>query len=705
MDWLKLFTLLVAVASITVKADEPKKKIRIHLPQKVKHIHHHKKIYITNHPAPSQYVPAYMPNAEGSGGVSSNVALPAMGNIIPLNSVDFFEEQQPSLPHISQSASQILPLYHARGYYGPTPSEIEEQDYDTIPLESDYPPPSHSSQPKKVKIIRLNEQPRKKIIRKPKPKRVIVRNKPHPTPSPDVEHPVSTFHEHFYSDVDGSGTIRKIKKPPRVEKIVDGDTEHIHTYSEEHIHKLFFDHGPKIAGVVGVDPLASMSSFSGGQAIIPLKSGAAFVALPTHQSAGLTAVGQIANNPQFEYASFNPREVTHDHIFHDHGEITSDIELNKEALGLPPKVSYNTQGLKIGGSQKRPKPKIPHKSKKINKPTDFSYYENIYASKPIKQRPLLSTQIFDESAEADLEDYRSSQDINLRENNKISRKPSFFRQTSNDYRGQQASVPAPFAVSPSVIHEYKRNSASVPAALTKIKDPFANFKDAYSNNFEYDTYASSSNQYTSEDKNDGGYAQEKRTNKKSLSDQNINFGGQEYISFVDHINNESTFDDIDDGPTALEDVEDIDKSKLSDNSKETFFSSNDVSSAQQYLPLTSKTSQADQTRRPEAAKDNYRYTDILVPSTTSYSQDFPSTLPSVQRSDPNKKTVSDISRYRDTSNSKISNRNREVYHHTNQHNSLLDNRENFKTKSVQNQDIFSQDPSIVKGKLKYGDKI
>ncbi|CAG9558699.1 unnamed protein product [Danaus chrysippus] len=711
MDWLKLvgiFDCDMVVIVIVPEDCDMTKKIRIHLPQKVKHIHHHKKIYITNHPAPSQYAPAYMPNAEGAVGVSPNVALPAMGNIIPLNSMDFFDEQQPSLPHISQSASQILPLYHTRGYYGPTPSEIEEQEYDTVPLESDYPLPSHSSQPKKVKIIRLNEQPRKKIIRKQKPKRVIVRNKPHPTPSPDVEHPVSTFHEHFYSDVDGSGTIRKIKKPPRVEKIVDGDTEHIHTYSEEHIHKLFFDHGPKIAGVVGVDPLASMSSLSGGQAIIPLKGGPTFVALPTHQFAGLAAVGQIANNPQFEYASFNPRDVTHDHIFHDHGEITSDIELNKETLGLPPKVSYNTQGLKIGGNQKRPKPKIPHKSKKTNKPTDFSYYENIYNSKPTKQRSLLTTQTFDESAEADLEDYRSSQDINLRESNKKSRKPTFFGKTSNDYRGQQASVPAPFAISSSVIHEYKpkRNSASAPASLTKIRDPFANFKDAYPNNFEYDTYASSSNLYTSEDKNDGGFSQEKRTDKKSISTQNINFGDQDHISFVDHINSESTFDDIDDGPTALEDVEDFDQSQLSGTAQETFFSSNDVSSAQQYLPFTSKISQADQARRPDqAANDNYGYADVSALSTISYSQEFSSTLPSVQRKDPNKKTVSDISKYKDTSNSKINNRNREVNQHTNQHNNLLDNRENFKSKSVQNQDIFSQDPNIVKGKLKYGDKI
>ncbi|XP_026500811.2 uncharacterized protein LOC113404197 [Vanessa tameamea] len=737
MDWLKLFTLLVAVASISVKADGPKKKIRIHLPQKVKHIHHHKKIYITNHPASSQYAPAYMPSAEGTVAVSTNV-LPTMANIVPLNSVDLYDESQPRLPSISPAASQLLPLYHARGYYGPTPADIDESDYDTAPEPAEYVPSSYSSPsvghssghpPKRVKIIKINEQPRKKVIRKVKPKRVVIRNKPQPPLPSDGEHPVSTFHEQFYSDIDGSGTIRKIRKPPRVEKIVDGDTEHIHTYSEEHIHKVILDDGPKIGSVVGVDHFNGVPSISTGQGIIPFKNSQTLIAIPSHSFGNFQSLG---NAGHFEYAAYNPREVTHDHIFHDHGEISSDIDLNKESFGLPPKVSYNSNGLRISGSQKRHKIKHSQKSKKFSKPTsnDFSYYESIYSpnSRPNKiQRPSLTVPSFEVSDEANFEDYRPISDFGYKENKKPRNSvATYYGKSSNDYRLQQASAPAPFSVSSTVVHEYKPKrfpgSASAPSSLTKVRDPFVNFKDSYGNNYEYDTFASSSNVYASEDKNDVGFSnQSKKGNKKSISTQNIRFGNQDHITYVDHLEDQSFVDDLDDGPTALENDDQFERSQNSESVTTGTYTIKDSSQAHQYYTMmAAKALQGEQISVPEASNDNFHYAAAPTPSTTEFASSATSAMPS-----------SNLYSFQSTENPhtespkyipdlKSTNKNKEASHQPNYSNVLMEPRDRFMVKDIQTsgrdyrtrviqsqESARSQDQGspIVRGKLKYGDKI
>ncbi|XP_046977505.1 uncharacterized protein LOC124543348 [Vanessa cardui] len=737
MDWLKLFTLLVAVASISVKADGPKKKIRIHLPQKVKHIHHHKKIYITNHPASSQYAPAYMPSAEGTVAVSTNV-LPAMANIVPINSVDLYDESQPRLPSISPAASQLLPLYHARGYYGPTPSDIDESDYDTAPEPAEYVPSSYSSPsvghpsghpPKRVKIIKINEQPRKKVIRKVKPKRVVIRNKPQPPPPSDGEHPVSTFHEQFYSDIDGSGTIRKIRKPPRVEKIVDGDTEHIHTYSEEHIHKVILDDGPKIGGVVGVDHFNGVPGISTGQGIIPFKNSQTLIAIPSHSFGNFQSLG---NTGHFEYAAYNPREVTHDHIFHDHGEISSDIDLNKDSFGLPPKVSYNSNGLRISGSQKRHKIKQSQKGKKFSKPTsnDFSYYESIYSpnSRPSKvQRPSLTVPSFEVSGEANFEDYRPIPDFGYKENKKPRNSvATYYGKSSNDYRLQQASAPAPFSVSSTVVHEYKPKrfpgSASAPSSLTKVRDPFANFKDSYGNNYEYDTFASSSNVYASEDKNDVAFSnQSKKGNKKSISTQNIRFGNQDHITYGDHLEDQSFVDDLDDGPTALENDDQFDQSQNSESVTTGPYTIKESSQAHQYYTMmAAKALQGEQISVPQASNDNFHYAAAPTPSTTEFASSATSPMPS-----------SNVYNFQSTENPhtespkyipdlKSGNKNKDASHQPNYSNVLTEPRDrymvkdihtsgrDFRTRVIQSQESArSQDQgtSIVRGKLKYGDKI
>ncbi|XP_045784678.1 uncharacterized protein LOC123880547 [Maniola jurtina] len=696
MDWLKLFTLLVAVVFTSVHADGPKKKIRIHLPQKVKHIHHHKKIYITNHPATSQYAPAYMSSGESAVAVPSNI-LPAVANIVPYNPVNLYDETQPRLPTNSLGASQLLPLYHARGYYGPPPNEIEELDYDTAADPVEYgpslyasPAAAHSSHPpKRLKIIKLNEPPHKKVIRKGKPKRVILRNKPQPHPI-EGELPVTSFHEQFYSDVDASGTLRKVKKPPRIEKIVDGDTEHIHHYSEEHIHKVIYDQGAKLAGVVGMDPLAGMSAIATPQHLIPLKSAPTLVALPPHSYAGLA----VANPNNFEYAAYNPRDiVTHDHIFHDHGEIPADLELNKETLALPPKVSYNSQGLRISGTQKKYKNKNSQKIKKLPKPvpTDFSYYESIYSSnsRPRKvPRPTLPT--FDTAGEVLGDEYRpipnfGYRDINKKPRNQIT---SYFG-NSNDFRPEQASVPTPFEISNTVLHEYKpkryQGAGSSPESLNKFRDPFANFKDTYANNFEYDTYASSSNVYRSEDKNDSGYDHHGRNGrKKSISTQNISFGGQDQITWnVDHTADGGNIDD-DNVPTAL-DIDQFDQEQINNSG-----GPKNPSEVEQFFSLlAARNMNGDQITMPDSSNNNYQYADAPTAPTTTISNYFNTETTTTEP--PKTKDARKSRRYRDAEP-----KDKER---------LASGRDN-RSRSPQNQSSSrSHEQDNTVGKLKYGDKI
>lgn len=703
-----------------------RKKIRIHLPQKVKHIHHHKKIYITNHPAPSQYAPAYMPSAEGTVAVPTSV-LPAMANIVPLNSVDFYDESQPRLPNISPAASQLLPLYHARGYYGPTPADIEEADYDIAADQNEYVPQSFSSPsvvhspshpPKRIKIIKLNEQPRKKVIRKVKPKRVVIRNKPQPPP-PVEEHPVSVFHEQFYSDVDGSGTIRKIRKPPRVEKIIDGDTEHIHTYSEEHIHKVVLDDGPKLGGVVGVDHFNGVHAITGGQGIIPFKNGQTLLAIPSHSIGSIASVGALGNPANFEYAAYNPKEVTHDHIFHDHGEISSDADINKEAFGLPPKVSYNSNGLRISGTQKRQKPKSSQKSKKYSKPTsnDFSYYENIYtpSSRPNKiQRPSLTVPSFDVSDEGNFEEYKSVSDFGYKENKKPRNSvATYYGKSSNDYRLQQASAPSPFSVSSTVVHEYKpkrfSGTAAVPSSLTKIRDPYLNFNDNYANNFEYDTYASSSNIYTSEDKNDIEYSgQSKKGKKKSISTQNISFGGQDHITYVDHMKDDRFLDDIDsDGPTALESDDQFDQAQISDTD-----TVKESSPAHQYFSMMAANAlHGEQISLPEASNNNFHYAEAPTASTTEHASVTTMVMPSSNNYNFQSTEKPNTESMKYVSDIKSANKNKDVAHQPNFGSILNEPQDRIPLKDIQTSGrgyrsgtIENQD-STVRGKLKYGDKI
>ncbi|XP_063546186.1 uncharacterized protein LOC134754057 [Cydia strobilella] len=664
MDWWKLFAVLVAVACVHVSADGPKKKIRIHLPQKVKHIHHHKKIYITQHPAQSQYAPAYLPNAEGAVAVPMNVALPSVASIVPLDSEELFEESHNRLPGVAAAASKLLPLYRARGYYGPNHSEVEEQDYDLDPPpepEDSYLPSAFSapaataaSTPKRVKVLKVNETPRKKI-KKVKPKRIVtVRNRP----QPEEEHPVSSFHEQFYSDVAGSGTIKKIRRPQRVEKIIDGDTEHIHTYSEEHIHKVVFDDRPKLTGVVGLhgahgprDHLASMSALAAHHPLIPLKNSHSLLALSSDPFTGLTAVGSMGTPSHLEYAAYNPRDVTHDHIFHDHGEITSDIDVIKDSLGSPPKGSYNSQGLRISGSAPKRHKYGTQKYSKPTKPsasTDFSYYEGIYSphsrpKKVPKPTPTTPTPHYETSSEVNYGDYRRIPSFKVKDKSKLKSRyvtpnPYYGDDKLADYRLQQASVPAPFSLSSTVVHDYKPGSydssasAQTQTGFTNFKDPFVDFK-GYSNNFDYDTYASPSNVQASENK-DRAAARNKNKNK-SISTQNISFGGHtQHQSVLDHLEDPNSSGSgvtlEDDTPTSAEINAAFDNFKSTDIP--TAYTIKETSPVHQYYSaMAIKALHGDPLSAPAASNDNFQYAEPPTPSTTSQPSSVATTTGSTLR--------------------------------------------------------------------------
>ncbi|XP_049885766.1 uncharacterized protein LOC126380423 [Pectinophora gossypiella] len=639
------FALLVAVASVQITAEGPKKKIRIHLPQKVKHIHHHKKIYITNHQAPSQYAPAFLPGVKGAVALPSNVARPAVASIVPLNSVELYDETRPRLQGVSPAASKLLPLYRARGHYGPNHSDWDEQEYDLSPPPeptdiygpSGYSAPSApgpSIQPtsptKKIKLVKVTDAPRKKVIRKVKPKRVIVRGRPQPPAQPlsEDEHPVSSFHEQFYSDLEEAGTIRKIKKPPRIEKIIDGDTEHIHTYSEEHIHKVVFDDEPKVTGVVGVDPIGSMSALNAAHPLIPIKNAQTLVAIPTDSFADLAVMGSMGTPSHLEFASYNPREVTHDHIFHDHGEIPPGVDITKEGLRLPPKVTYDKHGLRITNDHSK-----RHQGKRYGKPTkpnhDFTYYESLFATpnqRPKKvPKPTHPTPYYDGSSESNINNFRPIPAFRFKDSKRKTKARHYGYKPLPNFQLKQASVPAPFAVSSTIVHEYDPKNyggtGPAPTGFSKFRDPLIDFKDSYSSDFDYDTFASSSNIHTSEDKTDG-------KGKKSVSTQNISFGGQDRQTYVDHLegsaSNNAAVSISDEAPTALEgSFTNFDQT--TDSATPTPYTIKETSPAHQYY--TAMALKALHSEQPDVSNDDMQY-ESPTPSSDPTESPVATTTPS-----------------------------------------------------------------------------
>lgn len=694
----------------------------------MKHIHHHKKIYITNHPASTQYAPAFMPSAEGAVAVPTNVAMPAVA------SVELYDESPTRMPGISSAASKLLPLYRARGYYGPTPQEWDEQEYDLAPppepTDGTYIPTAFSAPaaptappnypPKRVKYVKLNEPPRKKAPRKVKPKRVLVRGKPSQA---EEEHPVSTFHEQFYSDLDGSGTIRKIRKPQRVEKIIDGDTEHIHTYSEEHIHKLVFDDGS-----VGIDPVGSMSALSVSHPLIPLKNSQALLAIPSDTLTGFTAVGSMGTPSHLEYTAYNPREVTHDHIFHDHGEIPSGVDITKEHLSFPPRMTYNSQGLRIGlGANKGIKSKYSHKYLKPQpKPqlTDFTYYENIYtpySKLRSLQKPTIPTP-FEPTSDQSLEDYRPVPHFKVKDKGNIKTRnvvPALYfgngKQVS-DYRLQQASVQAPYSVSSTVVHDYKPKLFTGHTVETVGLSKFNKNIYNYPNNYEYDSYASSSNQYAPD--NSALNVQGKKGKKKSISTQNISFGGLDHQTTVDHLQDSGVSATSLNGAASsgLDNYNSYDQQRALESAPSTAFTIRESSPVHPYYTaMAVKALNGDQLSLAEASNDNYQYAEAPTPSTTPYvATAAPTTAPAQDYYE--KKSTDTITT--ETTNYETKPRSVSKDKNSDLLNTSHEQRPRYKILAIQSKEPHAlQDSehyykhsvgtstSSATGKLKYGDKI
>ncbi|KAI8430973.1 hypothetical protein MSG28_001069 [Choristoneura fumiferana] len=509
----------------------------------------------------------------------------AVANIVPLSSDELYEESQKRLPELN------------RGYYGPNPSELDEE-YDLAPPPepaASYVPAAYSSPV--VTGAASSNYPRRGASGIP-------------------------FHEQFYSDLEGSGTIRKIKKPQRIEKIIDGDTEHIHTYSEEHIHKVVFKDAPKLTGVVrvpgihgvralhGSDHLGSMSALAAAHPLIPVKNSQSLLAFPQDHFTGLTAVGSMGTPSHLEYAAYNPHDVTHDHIFHDHGEITADIDITKASLGFPPKVSYNSQGLRINDSGTK-RPNLSH---------DFSYYESMYSphGKPKKvYRTTTPAPRYETSSEESIHDFEPIPSFKIKDKSKLKSRyitPTPFYDSDekrlSDYRLQEASVPAPFALSSTVVHDYKPNKF---AGSVQGSD-FNNFKDPFdendSNSFEYDTYASSSNVHSSQNKNEQDN-RKKKGNKKSISTQNISFGRLEHVTEIDHQEQPSGT-----SVSGEDDTPSFDDFKATDSATSTPYTIKESSPSHQYyskMAFKAMHNFDDQMSVPEASNDNFQY--VEAPTT------------------------------------------------------------------------------------------
>lgn len=558
--------------------------------------------------------------------LAGNAALPA--TLVPLKSELLDERRRPLGP----PTRQLLPLYRARGYYGPHPNDWDEQEYDIAspdPKAPTYVPsafsapsgpapspsyaPAPSYAPKRVKLLKVKESPRKKkIIRKRKPKRVV-----NNIPPVEDELPVSNFHEQFYSDIENTGTIKKIRKPKRVEKIIDGDTEHIHTYSEEHIHKVVFDDGPKLTGLAGGDALGSIPALAAAHPLVPIKN---------HQSLLAVSAGSLGTPSQLEYAAYNPREVTHDHVIHDHGELPPNVDLLRDSLGYPPKASYTSSGVKLNG---RPIKSIYRKPTRPTPLADFSYYESMYDQngRPKKQRyPLRYNS--DPPAETSINDFRPIPAFNFKDN-KPKRNPAvtYYGHGTGKlkYPLGQASVPVPFSATASTAQDYAQANIypgtrpASPTGFSNFKDPFSTYKNAYPNNFGLDTYASSSNfNNRGNDAQNNWPAQNSRGKQKSISSQNVNFGGQDHQTVVDHLAESSQIQSMynKDGQSQNKQFEGFDDSKpIETATPTTHFTITENSPAHgYYTAMAEKAFQEDPLSLPEASNDHYQY--AAAPETT-----------------------------------------------------------------------------------------
>lgn len=572
----------------------------------MKHIHHHKKIYITKHLAqPTQFIPQYADSEQYAPGyISDASAVSQAFQLLPL------AEGRKSTNH-DTTAPNIQPLYRARGHYGPSsPTYITKHVTE--------------SKPKRVKVIKISEGKKKRIIKKKKPKRVIIKSSA-PVRDDKDNKPTSNYHEEFYSDLKSNqNTIRKVKKPKRVEKYVDGDTEHIHTYSEEHIHQVVYDDAPPAASKPMV-PM-EMAVHQGVQSpimhsavpsqimhsavpspimhsavpssmissVIPSMTGIhAAPQLQIHPMSayyGVPGMGSMGTPAHFEYMQYDPKDVTHDHMYHNHGEIIHAL-IPEKKIPTKSKGVYENQDLKINPSfSVSDIPSYEGKGSWANgkkKPNDQSqsYYENFYShKKPIEpsqyKNPYKTSSSVNTNKYKYTDEIPANSDVHYDDIITEYSKP----QSSVKYYGNQKN-PKPTKGYKSPSYAYPNSEMyKKPTSLQSLKQQQSH---KVAQNKPYSTVPSYSESYTlghhitinnnykdvKEPTNHKHYtkiystskpssttkpvvesfvvdhhkelfpsswrAGGKNKNKKSISTQNISFGGQEHKMVINHGTSES----------------------------------------------------------------------------------------------------------------------------------------------------------------------
>lgn len=430
-----------------------------------------------------------------------------------------------------------------------------------------------------------------KAAKKKKPKRIVIKD--------DKDNDsVSTFHDEFYSDVN-AGVIKKVKKPKRVEKIIDGDTEHIHTYTEEHIHQFVFDdpNGKHTAeasaimpmGIGGPGPLEvsatthtlmplDIALHHAAESIYPTASLSTHKKRPDHLYDNIDSAGTMGTPANIEYMGYDPSEATHDHMYHDHGEIAGDVSYTK--VPPVPKASYNSQGIKINPNFN--KSKIPqYKGKGTwvpldNKPKDSDVNADIvfppeFKPKKPKKIPNYTSHKFAEhdgeiqmSADMSFDDsdvphtttYFGNSHKKKNKNRPMSspiivmphplevssttRRPSTTKRPRHSYNSPYTMKPYGTVSSFAENNPHKLYKDLFADTSLSYASGYGNYRDLYRHHEPLEeTYPSYSSEYKKEVERPVWRHKRNKNKKKSVSTQNMSFRGQDHMTVIDHISDGS----------------------------------------------------------------------------------------------------------------------------------------------------------------------
>lgn len=600
-----------------------RKKIRIHVPEKVKHIHHYKKVFIT------QPTPLYTENNEAmqqyAPGFLGTESVPSLA-LAPLS-----ERTE------STVTPNLQPLYRARGHYGPTPVYRKPKQHQSK---------TRPSSSKRVKILTI--EPRKKTYAKlKKTKRIIIRDEPRFKDNKDAGTSTSYQNNFYPGGRQKVNSFKKGRKPKRVEKFVDGDTEHIHTYSEEHIHQVVYDNPPEGGKPEGLEAAAlvhgSVPFYSNSaslppphtllpldvaihhamhsppmQPIIPMRhsnlphgmqhpsvypqsfgpanhhdsiqsmshpiqttiqvgsrpsdnlQGTAF---PHHfekmNLASFSSVGSLGTPAHMEYMNYNPREASHRHHYHDHGNANPNVGPNNNKFPPPHLTKANdvkenpvqTHSSKHHTSQSNKGSWVPQENANIGTELNENYHpfnglnENHNKKHSDKEIIIASDLGFRELTTAG-PSYSGLNQVKNEKRKNPKAKPISRIVTNNNAKKNTKSnqinlhpsidtrpLSAPISLVEGVSYSGGRNNGF--RELTDSSSHFHRNKkphgvlssELHRDSFTSDDYPNKENQPFS------GH-QRKKIPKKPISIQNINFGGTDHKSVVDHFGESSNISPI-----------------------------------------------------------------------------------------------------------------------------------------------------------------